>query len=377
MRNKEMNYMVENGVQHICFLVYQNESSTTGIFPSYHASLIYEFRSPCNVIEYLVSRLLEYVIILTIDTKYTHSMKIALTSVYANPLHPGHIECFALSKELADELWVIVNNDAQAKMKRGTESFQDEQFRMNILSALKPVDRVILSIDTDSSVCATLEHTLAELATRADVTEVIFTKGGDRFAHEIPEAAILKKHGVAIVDNLGTKIHSSSSYVNRAANPADATKLEAQLATIPKEMQEQDYIEVGYRPWGVYYVLEDKPNFKVKKIIVKEGARLSLQSHLHRSEHWVVVEGEATLQIRKVEHPDHIGHQILYPNQSCYIPQGHVHRLANHGTSPLVLIEVQTGNYTGEDDIIRYEDDYARLTPETTRAPIENKNVNQ
>ncbi len=256
-------------------------------------------------------------------------------------------------------------------MKRGTESFQDEQFRMNVVKALKPVDRVILSIDTDPTVCETLRQTLTELAARPEVTEVIFTKGGDRFAHEIPEAAILAEHGVAIVDNLGAKTHSSSSYVNRIANTADAAKLEAELATIPKEMQEQDYIEVGYRPWGVYYVMEDKPNFKVKKIIVKEGARLSLQSHKHRSEHWVVVEGEATLQIRRVEHPDHIGHQILYPNQSCYIPQGHVHRLANHGTSPLVLIEVQTGTYTGEDDIIRYEDDYARSTPEQTTVPIE------
>lgn len=304
-------------------------------------------------------------------------MKIALTSVYANPLHPGHIECFDLSKELADELWVIVNNDAQAKMKRGTESFQDEQFRMNVVKSLKAVDRVILSIDTDKTVCATLEATLAEISTRPEITEVIFTKGGDRFAHEIPEATVLNKHGVAIVDNLGAKIYSSSSYVNRVANTADNAKLEAELAKIPKEMQELDYIEVGYRPWGVYYVLEDKPNFKVKKIIVKEGARLSLQSHKHRSEHWVVVEGEATLQIRKAEHPDHIGHQILYPNQSCYIPQGHVHRLANHGTSPLVLIEVQTGSYTGEDDIIRYEDDYARLTPETTNAPTSQTDVSQ
>lgn len=290
-------------------------------------------------------------------------MKIAITSVYANPLHPGHIECFDLSKALADEVWVIVNNDAQAKLKRGTESFQDEQFRMNVVGSLKSVDRVILSVDTDSSVCETLRQTLAEIATRSDVSEVIFTKGGDRFANEIPEAAILADHGVAIVDNLGAKIYSSSSYVNRVANQADAAKLTAELATIPKEMQEQDYIEVGYRPWGVYYVMEDKPNFKVKKIIVKEGQRLSLQSHEHRSEHWVVVEGEATLQIRRVEHPDNIGHQILYPNQSCYIPKGHVHRLANHGTSPLVLIEVQTGSYTGEDDIIRYEDDYARDTP--------------
>ena len=291
-------------------------------------------------------------------------MKIAITSVYANPLHPGHIECFDMSKQIADELWVIINNDLQAKIKRGTESFQDEQFRMQVVGSLKAVDRVILSVDADSTVCATLEQTLAEIAARPEITEVIFTKGGDRFASEIPEAAILNKHGVKIIDSLGAKTHSSSSYVNRVANQADSLKLQAELASIPKEMQEQEYIEVGYRPWGVYYVLEDKPNFKVKKIIVKEGQRLSLQSHKHRSEHWVVVEGEATLQIRQVEHPDHIGHQILYPNQSCYIPQGHVHRLANHGTSPLVLIEVQTGSYTGEDDIIRYQDDYARDTPE-------------
>ena len=300
-------------------------------------------------------------------------MKIAITSVYANPIHPGHIECFDLSKGIADEVWVIVNNDAQAKMKRGTESFQDEQFRMNVVGSLKSVDRVILSVDTDSSVCETLRQTLTEIAARPDITEVVFTKGGDRFAHEIPEAAILAEYGVAIVDNLGAKIYSSSSYVNRVANQADTEKLTAELAKIPKEMQEEDYIEVGYRPWGVYYVLEDKPNFKVKKIIVKEGARLSLQSHKHRSEHWVVVEGEATLQIRQVEHPDHIGHQILYPNQSCYIPQGYVHRLANHGTSPLVLIEVQTGSYTGEDDIVRYQDDYARTTPEKSPLDVQSE----
>lgn len=297
-------------------------------------------------------------------------MKIAITSAYANPLHPGHIECFDLSQALADELWVIVNNDAQAKMKRGTESFQDEQFRMNVVRALKSVDRVILSIDTDGTVCATLNKILEEIKDRPEITEVIFTKGGDRFAHEIPEALILKEHGVAIVDNLGAKIYSSSAYVNRVANTADNAKLQAELATIPKEMQEQDYIEVGYRPWGVYYVLEDKPSYKVKKIIVKEGARLSLQSHEHRSEHWVVVEGEATLQIRQIEQPDHIGHQILYPNQSCYIPQGHIHRLANQGNSPLVIIEVQTGSYTGEDDIIRYHDDYARSTPEKDSSPL-------
>ena len=140
-------------------------------------------------------------------------MKIAITSVYANPLHPGHVDCFELSKALADELWVIVNNDVQAKLKRGTDSFQNEAFRMRIVGALKPVDRVILSIDTDRTVCATLEHILIEIKTRPEITEVIFTKGGDRFANEIPEATILAEYGVPIIDGLGEKTHNSSAFV--------------------------------------------------------------------------------------------------------------------------------------------------------------------
>ena len=287
-------------------------------------------------------------------------MKVAITSVYANPLHPGHVECFDMSKELADELWVIVNNDAQAKLKRGTESFQDEKFRTRLVASLKSVDRVVLSIDTDGSVCETLKSILEEVRTRPEIDEVIFTKGGDRFAGEIPEGKILAEYGVQIVDGLGAKIYSSSSYVQRMANKNDAEKLQKELEDIPKELQEQEYIEVGYRPWGVYYVLEDRPNFKVKKIIVKEGHRLSLQSHTHRSEHWVVVEGEAHIQIRRHDEPDHIGHQILRANQSCFIPQEHIHRLSNTSAAPLVLIEVQTGSYTGEDDIVRYHDDFAR-----------------
>ncbi len=294
-------------------------------------------------------------------------MKIAITSVYANPLHPGHVECFELSKKLADELWVVVNNDHQAKLKRGTESFQDEVFRTRLVSSVKGVDRVILSIDKDRTVCETLKSLFEEIKNRPEVTEVIFTKGGDRFADEIPEKKVCDEYNVAIVDSLGEKIYSSSSYVNRAANKEDAEKLEEELKKIPKELQEQEYIEIGYRPWGVYYVLEDKPNYKVKKIIVNEEQRLSLQSHNHRSEHWVVVEGIATIQIRRMEDPEYIGHQILRPNESCYIPQGYIHRLSNNNQGPLVLIEVQTGEYTGEDDIIRYEDDYARpVVKETT-----------
>ena len=288
-------------------------------------------------------------------------MKIAITSVYANPIHPGHIECFELSRSLADQLWVIVNNDAQAKLKRGSESFQDENYRMRVVESNQYVDRAILSCDTDATVCKTLTKLIKETQSDPNITEIVFTKGGDRFADEIPERKVCEDHGVEIVDGLGSKTHHSSWYVNRLANTTDATALKKTLHELPDEVKEIDYLEIGYRPWGVYYVVEDKPSYKVKKIIVKPGQRLSLQSHHHRSEHWVVVEGTATVQIRHPEDPSYVGHQILHPNQSCYIPQGHVHRLSNLDDSELlVLIEVQTGSYTGEDDIVRYEDDYDR-----------------
>jgi mannose-1-phosphate guanylyltransferase len=130
---------------------------------------------------------------------------------------------------------------------------------------------------------------------------------------------------------------------------------------IPAEDREEKYLEVGERPWGVYYVLEDKPNYKVKKIIVNPGFRLSLQSHKHRSEHWVVVKGSATVEIRKDGLEESQWVNTMQPNESCYIPIGATHRLSNDGLIPLVIVEVQVGEYTGEDDIIRYEDDHNRV----------------
>jgi mannose-1-phosphate guanylyltransferase/mannose-6-phosphate isomerase len=108
-----------------------------------------------------------------------------------------------------------------------------------------------------------------------------------------------------------------------------------------------------YRPWGWYESIALGPRFQVKRIVVNSGAALSLQSHNHRSEHWVVVEGTA-----KVTIDDKI--QTVTENQSVYIPLGAVHRMENPGKLPLTLIEVQTGSYFGEDDIIRYADVYAR-----------------
>ena len=108
------------------------------------------------------------------------------------------------------------------------------------------------------------------------------------------------------------------------------------------------------RPWGSYTVLEEGPGFKIKRIVVRPGASLSLQMHHHRSEHWVVVSGTAEVQN---------GEQIiaLNANQSTYIPAGFKHRLANLGEADLTMIEVQCGHYLGEDDIVRFEDVYGRV----------------
>ncbi|TSE23821.1 MULTISPECIES: mannose-1-phosphate guanylyltransferase/mannose-6-phosphate isomerase [Tepidimonas] len=110
------------------------------------------------------------------------------------------------------------------------------------------------------------------------------------------------------------------------------------------------------RPWGTYTVLEEGPRFKIKRIEVRPGAALSLQMHHHRSEHWVVVSGVAQV----INGEQHI---LVRTNESTYIPAGHKHRLINPGKVDLVLIEVQCGDYLGEDDIVRFDDDYGRADP--------------
>ncbi|MGZ8261457.1 MAG: mannose-1-phosphate guanylyltransferase/mannose-6-phosphate isomerase [Methylotenera sp.] len=110
-----------------------------------------------------------------------------------------------------------------------------------------------------------------------------------------------------------------------------------------------------YRPWGSYTVLEESINFKIKRIVVNPGAKLSMQMHKHRSEHWVVVSGTATISNNEIEF-------TLQENQSTYISKTHRHRLANNSSELLSIIEVQCGDYVGEDDIVRFDDNYGRLT---------------
>ena len=109
----------------------------------------------------------------------------------------------------------------------------------------------------------------------------------------------------------------------------------------------------AHRPWGTYTILEENHKYKIKRIIVKPGKRLSLQKHFHRSEHWIVVEGTALVTVGEKE-------ILVRPNESTYIPMGEVHRLENPGKVDVVLIEAQVGEYLGEDDIVRLQDDFKR-----------------
>jgi len=111
--------------------------------------------------------------------------------------------------------------------------------------------------------------------------------------------------------------------------------------------------QTAHRPWGTYTILDECDGYKVKRIMVKSGKRLSLQKHYHRSEHWIVVSGTAKVTKGEEEY-------LVKANESTYIPMGEIHRLENMGKIPLVMIEAQVGEYLGEDDIVRIEDDFKR-----------------
>jgi mannose-1-phosphate guanylyltransferase/mannose-6-phosphate isomerase len=134
-------------------------------------------------------------------------------------------------------------------------------------------------------------------------------------------------------------------------NSQDVKNIVTQLESQKRE--EKNLHRKVARPWGWYDSVDEGERFKVKRIQVKPGASLSLQMHHHRAEHWIVVKGEA-----EITNGDQV--MILKENQSTFIPQGQTHRLANRGTEPLEIIEVQSGSYLGEDDIVRFEDTYGR-----------------
>ena len=138
---------------------------------------------------------------------------------------------------------------------------------------------------------------------------------------------------------------------NTVAQPQKVAS--SNLPPLPNSTAPKGIAATELRPWGSFTVLEEGRGYKIKRIEVKPGHRLSLQMHHHRSEHWIVVSGTAKVSCAEKE-------TLLSTNQSTYVPPCTPHRLENPGVIPLILIEVQNGEYLGEDDIVRFQDDYAR-----------------
>ncbi len=153
------------------------------------------------------------------------------------------------------------------------------------------------------------------------------------------------------VDDLVVVATQDAVLVSRQKDANGLKRLVTKLKSVAPQVTE-DHLKV-HRPWGSYQSLDTGERHQVKRIVVKAGGRLSLQKHHHRSEHWIVVRGAALVTVNDVQ-------KMVHENESIYIPIGSVHRLENPGKISLELIEVQTGSYLGEDDIIRIDDDYHR-----------------
>jgi mannose-1-phosphate guanylyltransferase / mannose-6-phosphate isomerase len=176
---------------------------------------------------------------------------------------------------------------------------------------------------------------------------------------------------VVMLDTRNSLVHSEESVLTTVVGlddvivvaTADAVLVTSrakaeQVKALVEQLKEQNHRAAVehrriYRPWGYYQDIDIAGRYRVKRIVVKPGSKLSLQKHFHRSEHWVVVKGTAEVTVGDLV-------KSVHENESSYIPIGSVHRLANPGKIPLELIEVQVGSYLGEDDIVRFDDVYGR-----------------
>lgn len=178
---------------------------------------------------------------------------------------------------------------------------------------------------------------------------------GDVLAHKTRNSLLWTDKGLLAtigLDNIVVIQTHDATLICDRNNTEDVKTLVTMVKAHKSELTEIH--QIVYRPWGSYTVLEESENFKIKRIVVNPGAKLSMQMHKHRSEHWVVVSGEATITNNEIEYK-------LLENQSTYIPKTHRHRLANDTSKPLSIIEVQCGDYVGEDDIVRFDDNYGRM----------------
>jgi mannose-1-phosphate guanylyltransferase len=181
----------------------------------------------------------------------------------------------------------------------------------------------------------------------------VSTQSSDVLIKDSKDNLIISEKLVATIDVDDLLIIDTADAL-LVSKKGSSQKIKEVVKTLKGRNSELPNIHItAHRPWGTYTILDESDAYKVKRIVVKPGKRLSLQKHQHRSEHWIVVSGTAIVTRGTEEYP-------VRPNESTYIPMCEVHRLENVGKIPLVMIEAQVGEYVGEDDIVRIEDDFER-----------------
>ena len=253
-------------------------------------------------------------------------MKIVLVTGGFDPLHSGHIAYFEAAKKLGDVLFIGVNSDAWLTRKKG-RPFMPISERARIIESLAVVDRVFAfdeAMDADGS-CNKFIETILGLYSNA---EIIFANGGDRTKTNIPEMNV-NSHRLSFVFGIGgeDKKNSSSWILEEWKNPKTQ------------------------RLWGWYRVLDDKPGYKVKELVIEPGKSLSDQRHFYRSEHWYVLKGTCTLNTEYNGSQQSVDLNEL--TNGFVINKETWHQAVNNTNSMCHILEVQYGERCIEDDIER------------------------
>jgi|TARA_B110000259_G_scaffold50037_1_gene58794 cytidyltransferase-like protein len=256
-----------------------------------------------------------------------------------DPIHSGHIEYLKEAKKISDCLVVGLNSDDWLIRKKMV-AFMPFEERKNILLNMEVVDSVIDFNDGDNSACDAISKCL-ELSER-----VIFANGGDRGKDNIPEIERFKDNkNIDFIFSVGgsNKLNSSSWIIDDFVKNYNAANSNSQY----------DILNIR-APWGGHDTIVEGEGYKLKQLFVTPGSKLSLQYHHHRSEHWIVAKGIASVQLGEK-------HLELNPGEYIFVPTGEKHRICNNTNSDLIIIEVQNGDILEESDIVRLEDSFGRV----------------
>ena len=252
----------------------------------------------------------------------------AIVSGGFDPIHPGHIEMFREAKNFAYNIVVLANSDAWLVKKKG-RSFMTEEHRVIVLESIVHIDEVYLQTadykDMSSSVA--IKDLVDKIRSENSEATICFCNGGDRKDEEsIREASVCNELGVDLVFGVGGDEKQASS----------SDLLEAYSTTVVE------------RPWGMYRVLGSTPDYVIKELILEPGKSISLQYHKHRAEHWVVLSGVGEVQINNE-------HTVISKNKVVHVEPLQIHQVTNTGHIPLRIVEVWTGEFLAEDDIVRLD----------------------